>query len=227
MWCVCDKNSPVTRISHGSRPAVVTEKGIVRADTVVLAANAYHALERRSLSGLTFPAGSYIIATEPLSETLRQEINPLDLAVCDCNDVVDYHRLSADGRMLYGGRCNYSGRDPKSIKASIAPRMLKVYPQLKNVNVEYEWGGKISIVLNRIPLLGRINKNVYYVQGYSGHGVNATHVMGEIVADAIGGTMERFDLFGDISHFRIPGGQWFGNQIIALGMLYYRMRDLL
>ena len=219
------ENSPVTRIRHGSRPGVVTEKGTVSADTVVLAGNAYHALERRSLAGLTFPAGSYIIATEPLSESLRQQVNPMDLAVCDSNEVVDYHRLSADGRMLYGGRCNYSGRDPKSIQASILPRMLKVYPQLKNVNVEFEWGGKIGIVLNRIPLLGRINKNVYYVQGYSGHGVNATHIMGEVVADAICGTMEQFDLFANIPHFRIPGGQWLGNQIIALGMLYYRIKD--
>ena len=87
--------------------------------------------------------------------------------------------------------------------------------------------GMIGIVLNRVPALGRINGNVWYCQGYSGHGVNSTHIMGEVVSDAIAGTMEKFDLFADMKHFRIPGTQWVGNQIIALGMLYYRLRDLL
>ena len=105
--------------------------------------------------------------------------------------------------------------------------MLKIYPGLKGVRIDYEWGGMIGIVLNRIPALGRINKNVYYCQGYSGHGVNATHIMGEVVADAITGTMEKFDLFAKVHHVRIPGSQWIGNQIIGLGMLYYRMKDML
>ena len=221
------EHSPVTRIEHGSRPGVITEKGRVDADSVVLAGNAYHLLESRHLSNLTFPAGSYLIGTEPLSEKKVAEINPLDLAVCDLKDIVDYYRLSADKRLLYGGRCNYSGREPASIKAAILPRMLNIYPQLKGVRIDYEWGGMIGIVLNRIPALGRINGNVYYCQGYSGHGVNATHIMGEIVADAIGGTMEKFDLFAGIKHFRIPGSQWIGNQIIALGMLYFRLKDRL
>jgi glycine/D-amino acid oxidase-like deaminating enzyme len=147
--------------------------------------------------------------------------------VCDLNEVVDYYRLSADKRLLYGGACNYSGRDPASIKSYILPRMLKIYPQLKDVRIDYEWGGKIGIVLNRIPAVGRINGNVYYCQGYSGHGVNASHIMGEIMADAIGGTLEKFDLFADNYHFRIPGSQWLGSQIIALGMLYYRLKDRL
>jgi glycine/D-amino acid oxidase-like deaminating enzyme len=173
------------------------------------------------------PAGSYIVATEPLPAELAGEINPQDLAVCDMNEILDYYRLSPDRRLLYGGRCNYSGREPASIQATIVPRMLKIYPQLKGVRVEYEWGGLIGIVLNRVPLLGRIGGNVWYCQGYSGHGVNATHIMGEVMADAIGGTLETFDLFAKMRHLRLPGNQWFGNQVIALGMLYYRMKDLL
>jgi glycine/D-amino acid oxidase-like deaminating enzyme len=221
------EQSPVTGIQHGEKPRVITSTGQVEASTVVLAGNAYHTLERRHLSGLTFPAGSYIIATEPLTPEMIQSINPLDLAVCDLNNVVDYFRMSADGRMLFGGRCNYSGREPRSIQATMLPRMLQIYPQLAGVRIEYEWGGKIGIVVNRIPVLGRIGSNVYYCQGYSGHGVNATHVAGEIIADAVTGTMERFDLFAGTGHFRIPLGQWFGNQIIALGMLYYRIKDIL
>ena len=221
------EQSPVTGIEHGARPRVKTATGQIEADSVVLAGNAYHLLEPKHLSNLTFPAGSYIVGTEPLSDETVAEINPLDLAVCDLNEVVDYYRLSADKRMLYGGRCNYSGREPASIKAAIVPRMLKIYPQLKNVRIDYEWGGTIGIVLNRVPTLGRIHQNVYYCQGYSGHGVNATHILGEITADAVGGTMEKFDLFADMKHFRIPGSQWIGNQIIALGMLYFRLKDRL
>ncbi len=221
------EQSPVTGIEHGRRPKVKTAAGQVEADAVVLAGNAYHLLEPRHLSNLVFPAGSYIIGTEPLSDERVAEINPLDLAVCDLNEIVDYYRLSADRRLLYGGRCNYSGREPASIKAAILPRMLKIYPQLKGVRIDFEWGGMIGIVLNRIPALGRINNNVYYCQGYSGHGVNATHIMGELTADAIGGTLEKFDLFAGMHHFRIPGSQWMGNQIIALGMLYFRLKDML
>jgi glycine/D-amino acid oxidase-like deaminating enzyme len=221
------EQSPVTGIEHGDRPKVKTATGSVTADAVVLAGNAYSLMEPKHLSNLVFPAGSYVIATEPLSEEVANEINPGDLSVCDANEIVNYYRLSADKRMLFGGTCNYSGRDPASIKAYILPRMLKVYPQLKDVQIEYEWGGKIGIVLNRIPALGRINGNVYYCHGYSGHGVSATHAMSEVVADAVVGTMEKFDLFANMKHFRIPGSQWMGNQIIALGMLYYKMGDLL
>ena len=221
------EQSPVTGIEHGARPRIRTANGHVDADAVVLAGNAYSLFEPKHLSNLVFPAGSYIIATEPLSDEVVSEINPKDVAVCDLNEIVDYYRLSADKRLLYGGACNYSGRDPASIESYIRPRMLKVYPQLKDVRVEFEWGGKIGIVLNRVPAVGRIHGNVYYCQGYSGHGVNATHIMGEIMADAIGGTLEKFDLFAEVKHFRIPGSQWLGNQIIALGMLYYRLMDRL
>jgi gamma-glutamylputrescine oxidase len=221
------EQSPVTGIEHGARPTVVTAGGRIQADSVVLAGNAYHFLEPRQLANLVFPAGSFIMATEPLPEAVVREINPQDLAVCDMNEILDYYRLSPDRRLLYGGRCNYSGRDPRSIQATLLPRMLKLYPQLKGVRIDYEWGGKIGIVLNRVPLLGRIEGNVYYCQGYSGHGVNATHILGEVTADAIAGTMETFDLFANYPHIRIPGSQWVGNQLIALGMLYFRLKDLL
>jgi len=221
------EQSAVTGIRHGTRPLVRTDRGEVEAATVVLAGNAYHRLEPEHLTNLVFPAGSFILATEPLTEAVVERINPLDLAVSDMNNILDYWRLSADKRLLYGGRCNYSGREPASIRAAILPRMLKIYPELKDVRIDYEWGGMIGIVLNRIPALGRINGNVYYCQGYSGHGVNASHIMAEVVADAVGGTLENFDLFAKIRHFRIPGTQWVGSQLVALGMLYFRLKDLL
>jgi glycine/D-amino acid oxidase-like deaminating enzyme len=221
------EQSPVTNIVHGSRPRVETADGYVDCKTVVMAGHIWHQLEQQKLSGTTFQAGSFIIATEPLSAEIRQQINPKDLAVCELNNIIDYFRLSADGRLIYGGRCNYSGRVPASIKTAIVPRMLEIYPQLKNVRIDYEWGCSIGVVIRRIPMVGRIDDNIYYVQGYSGHGVNATHIMGEVIAEAIGGTMEKFDLFAKMPQIRVPFGNYAGNQMVALGMLYYRLKDLL
>ncbi len=221
------EQSPVTNIVHGARPRVETADGYVEAKTVIMAGHIWHELEQQKLSGTTFQAGSFMIATEPLPEDIRKQINPLDVAICEMNNIIDYYRLSADGRMLYGGRCNYSGRVPASIKAAIAPRMLKIYPQLKDAAIDFEWGCSIGIVIRRIPMVGRIDHNIYYVQGYSGHGVNATHIMGEVIADAIGGTLEKFDLFAKMPQIRVPFGNQAGNQMVALGMLYYRLKDLL
>jgi gamma-glutamylputrescine oxidase len=221
------ENSSVTEIVHGEKPLVKTSAGQIVADKVVVTGNAYNRLEQKRIKGQVFPAGSYIIATEPLSEEEARQINPLDMAIGDLNTVVDYYRLSADRRLLFGGRCNYSGREPKSIRAWIEPRMLKVYPQLKGKRIDYEWGGNVGIIVNRVPLLGRIEPNVFYAMGYSGHGVNVSHVAGEIMADAVAGTFERLDVFEKISHINIPFGQRMGGQLVALGMLYYRMKDLL
>lgn len=221
------EHSPALRIEHGLRPRVVTERGGVRADTVVLAGGAYHGLERRRLGGLAFAASSFMLATEPLSEERVQEINPRDLAVADANVVLDYFRLSADRRLLFGGFCNYSGRAPKSIRESLMPRLLDIYPQLAGTRVDYEWACNMSIVINRIPLIGRVTPNVYYAQSYSGHGINVSHLAAEVVSDAIGGIMERFDVFARVRHVRLPVGEWAGRQLLALGMLYYRLKDLL
>lgn len=221
------EQSEVLDIVHGDRVRVVTDSGTVVAKQVLLAGNAYHHLEKQNLSGLVFPAGSFIIATEPLSESLISEINPQDLAVCDLNNVLDYFRISADKRMLFGGRCNYSGRVPKSIKDNMLPRMLKIYPQLADKRIDYEWGGKIGIVIKRVPLLGRVTKNVFYSIGYSGHGVAPTHIAAEVMSDALEGNTQLLEAYESIRHIRIPFGQAFGNQILALGMIYFRALDLL
>ncbi|HVZ03747.1 FAD-binding oxidoreductase [Hyphomicrobium sp.] len=221
------EHTRVIALEGGAKPWVKTEKGRVEAGTVVIGGEIFDHFGLLRLKGLMLPTGSYIIATEPLSEGIVAQINPQDLAVCDSNVVLDYYRLSADRRMLFGGRCNYSNRDPKDIGASIRPRMIEIFPQLKNAKIDFAWGGRIAIVLNRVPVIERLAPNLYVLQGYSGHGVNATHIAAEIVSDAICGTTERFDLFDRIRHTRLPLSGWFGNQMLALGMLYYRLRDLL
>jgi len=221
------EETEVTDIVHGAQPVVNTVLGRVTADFVVLAGNAYHHLEKKALSGLVFPAGSFILASEPLDDSEVAELNPLDLAVCDQNEVLDYFRLSADRRLLFGGRCNYSGREPRNIEDAMAPRMRNIFPQLATKRIDYAWGGKIGVVVNRVPLLGRIGSNVLYSVGYSGHGVNMTHACGEIMADAVAGTFERMDVFAKVPHRKIPFGQKVGGQMMAMGMLYYRLRDIL
>jgi len=221
------EDSPVVEISGGSPCVVKTGRARIKATSVILAGSTEHKFQRGPLRGLTFPTGSYIIATEPLDEATANELNPQDLAVADSNIVLDYFRLSADRRMLFGGRCNYSNRDPSDLRASLQPRLVEIFPALAQKRIEFAWGGRIGIVLTRIPAIGRLEPNVYYLQGYCGHGVNTTHIAAEIVCDAIAGTMEKFDLFEKIKHVRLPVGRWAGNQMLALGMLYYRIRDLL
>jgi glycine/D-amino acid oxidase-like deaminating enzyme len=220
------EDSEALRIEGGAKPFVETAHGRVEANTIVLACESGHRFERGRLRGAMFPTGSYIIATEPLDETTATAINPRDLAVCDSNVVLDYFRLSADRRMIFGGRCNYSNRDPRDIAVTMRPRLVEIFPQLAKTRIAFSWGGRIAITLNRAPMIGRLEPNLYYMQGYCGHGVNATHIAAEIVSDAICGTTERFDLFDRIRHWHLPVNRWTGNQMLALGMLYYRLRDL-
>jgi gamma-glutamylputrescine oxidase len=220
------EQSPVLRIEDGKKARVVTEKGAVTADFVVLAGNAYHFIEPR-LRGHMFPVNSFIIATEPLSEEQVANINPLDLAVCDPNFVLQYFRLSADKRLLFGGRFNYAGVEPQTIRKFMIPKLHRVYPQLKNTAIDFAWGGTIGVTYNRVPQLGRLQKNILYSQGYSGHGVNVTHLAGQIMADAVAGTLERFDVFANIPHVVIPGAHHFRKPMVSLGMLYYQLKDRL
>ena len=223
---VISESSPVTDVVHGENPVVRTSEGSVTADAVVLAGNAYHELDRR-LQDILFPVNSFIIATKPLTGDLLASVIPRDYAVCDPNYVIEYFRLSADKRLLFGGRCNYFGSDPAVIAGQLRPRMARVFPQLAGIGIEYAWGGSIGVPLNRVPQLGRLAANIYYCQGYSGHGVNVTHIAGRIMADAVAGTLEDFDLFADVSPILIPGVRHLQRPLISLGIMYYRIMDRL
>ncbi|MEJ2171837.1 MAG: FAD-binding oxidoreductase [Woeseiaceae bacterium] len=220
------EQSPVLDIEKGRRAKVVTERGSVTADFVVIAGNAYHALERQ-LRGIMFPVKSFIIATEPLPEDLVAEINPRDLAVCDPNFLLQYFRLSADKRLLFGARFNYFGEDPAVIRKSHRKKMARIYPQLADARIDFAWGGTIGVPINRVPQLGRISPNVFYCQGYSGHGVNVTHLAGQIMADTVAGTAERFDLFASVKPLVMPGAHLLWRPMVALGILYYQVKDRL
>ncbi|MBA1292150.1 FAD-binding oxidoreductase [Pseudomonas lurida] len=223
------EQSPVTRIDYGPEVQVHTAQGTVRANTLVLACNAYLNGLNPHLSGKVLPAGSYIIATEPLSQAQATQLLPRNMAVCDQRVTVDYFRLSADRRLLFGGACHYSGRDPKDIGAYMRPKMLQVFPQLADVKIDYQWGGMIGIGANRLPQIGRLSDqpNVYYAQAYAGHGLNATHLAGKLLAEAISGQQHgRFDLFAQVPHMTFPGGKHLRSPLLALGMLWHRLKEL-
>lgn len=221
-----DYSNPTT--SPGTSPTIVhTAKGSIKAETVILAGNAYHRLAQSSLKGLVFPAILGNLTTAPLDEKTVNKINPDNLAVYDSRMVLDYYRLTADGRLMFGGGTNYSGRDIGDVARTLRPALEKTFPDLAGIDIDYAWTGTAGIVVNRIPALGRIHGNVYYAQGYSGHGIASSHIMAEVMAEAVAGTLERFDVFSQLKHIRLPVGPTAGSALIALGMAYYRLRDRL
>ena len=146
---------------------------------------------------------------------------------CDPNYILEYFRLTGDKRLLFGTRLNYHGDNDEYIKKELRKKMLRIYPNLNEVNIDYGWTGKIAVTINHVPQLGRLDSNIYYSQGYSGHGVNTTHLAGKIMAEVISGSMERFDLFNKIKPIAIPGTHFFQKPILALGVMLYKIRDLL
>jgi len=223
------ENTPVLELVHGDTVQVRCGSGTVRAASLVLACNAHlDELEPR-LSGKVLPAGSYIIATEPLPVEVANQLIPQNLALCDQKVGLDYYRLSADRRLLFGGACHYSGRDPADIAAYMRPKMLKVFPQLANTAIEFQWGGKIGITANRFPQVGRLKQypNVFYAQGYSGHGLNVTHWCARLLAQGIhAGQSNGLDIFSQVPHMTFPGGKALRSPLLALGMLWYRVREM-
>ncbi|WP_455384403.1 NAD(P)/FAD-dependent oxidoreductase [Acidihalobacter prosperus] len=221
------EDSRVTRIERGEPAVVHTAAGQVRARHVVLCTNAHlDGLEPKMWHRI-MPVGTYIIATEPLGEARAAQLLPGNAAVADSNFVLDYFRRSADHRMLFGGRVSYSTLEPVSIGQSMRARMLKVFPQLSDVRVDYAWGGYVAITQSRAPNFGRLADNIFYAQGFSGHGIALTGLAGKLMAEAVAGTAERFDVFARIPHMPFPGGRWFRTPALVLAMTWFRLRDML
>lgn len=220
------EHSQVLQIVHGEHPAVITAQGRINAKQVLLAGDVYHKLEPKKLKGKIFPAMGGIVTTEPLGD-LAKRLNPEDLAVYDCRFVLDYYRMTADGRLLFGGGANYSGKDSRDIAGELRPCIERTFPALKGVGIAFQWSCAMGIVINRIPQLGKLSDNVWYCQGYSGHGVATSHIMGEIMAEALTGHLGDYDTFAACRHIRVPLGDQLGNPMLAAGMWYYQMLEKL
>ncbi|MDX2424104.1 MAG: FAD-binding oxidoreductase [Amphritea sp.] len=221
------EDSAVTRVEEGDKAVIHTEKGSVTADFVIVAGNAYLGGLIPKLEQKAMPCGTQVITTEPLSEAQQRELLPQDNCVEDCNYLLDYFRLSGDGRLIYGGGVTYGAREPDKIESLIVPNMLKTFPQLKGVKVDYAWTGNFLLTLMRLPQFGRIGKNIYYAQGYSGHGVTSSHLAGKVLCDAIKGQAERFDIFAGLPQYPFPGGRALRIPYTAMGAWYYNLRDKL
>jgi gamma-glutamylputrescine oxidase len=221
------EDSQVTAITEGSTARIFTASGDVRAKFVALCCNAYIGPLSKQLRARIMPVGTYIIATESLGEERMLRLMRENIAVSDVNFVLDYFRRSADYRLLFGGRVSYSGMDAFNTGRATRKRMLNVFPQLQDVRIDYAWGGFVDITMSRAPDFGRLAPNIYYLQGFSGHGIALTGIAGKLVAEAIAGQAERFDLFTRIQHQNFPGGALLRMPSLVLAMMWYRMRDLL
>ncbi|WP_207886973.1 FAD-binding oxidoreductase [Pseudomonas sp. 30_B] len=224
---VIHEQSPAVKIDRGANPVVHTPKGRVKAKFVVVAGNAYLGGLVPELASKSMPCGTQVITTEPLSADLAKSLLPQDYCVEDCNYLLDYYRLTSDNRLIFGGGVVYGARDPSNIEAIIRPKMLKVFPQLKNVKIDFAWTGNFLLTLSRLPQVGRIGDNIYYSQGCSGHGVTYTHLAGKVLAEVLRGQAERFDAFATLPHYPFPGGRMFQVPFSAIGAWYYTMRDKL
>ena len=223
------QHSRVERIDYGLRVTVHTASGRVSANQLVLACNAYLQDLQPQLSGKILPAGSYVIATEPLDAARARRLIPQNMALCDQRVALDYYRFSADHRLVFGGACHYSGRDPKDVAAYMRPKMLRVFPELTDVRIEYQWAGMIGIGANRLPQIGQLDEhpNVFYAQAYAGHGLNATHLAARILGEAISGQASRgFELFSQVPHITFPGGKYLRTPLLALGMAWVQLKEV-
>ncbi|MEO7937486.1 MAG: FAD-binding oxidoreductase, partial [Burkholderiaceae bacterium] len=223
------EHSPVVSIERGPRLRACTAQGNVRADFAVLAGNCtlaeYGPRVAPEISARIMPVGTYMVATEPLGQDRCARLIARRAAVCDNNFALDYFRCSDDHRLLFGGGVSYTTHTPNDLAQSMRTRMTRVFPELASAHISHVWGGFVDISMNRMPDFGRLTDNLYYLQGFSGHGVANTGLAGRLVAQAIAGQAERFDLFASIRHHAFPGGKWLRTPTLALAMWYQQLRD--
>jgi gamma-glutamylputrescine oxidase len=204
---------------------VKTDQGSVKARYVILACNGYLERLEPRVAGRIMPINNFVLATEVLSPEQQQQLNPEDLCMYDAKFVVNYWKMTGDGRFLFGGGENYTRRFPSDIKRFVRKYMVQLYPSSKDFAIDYAWGGTLAVTMNRMPSFGRLEPDIYYAMGFSGHGVQMATLAGKLIAEAVAGTAERFDLMANIPTPSFPGGtllRWPG---LVAGMLYHAIKD--
>jgi gamma-glutamylputrescine oxidase len=221
------ENSRVIGYTRSDPATISTDDGEVTASFIVLACNGYLGKLEPRAAGKIMPINNFMIATEPLGEERARQLITDRLCVHDTRFVVNYFRMSGDHRLLFGGGENYRSGFPRDIAAFVRPYMLELFPQLDDVDIDYAWGGTLSVTVNRLPHLGRLQPNLLFAQGYSGHGVAVSNFAGKIIAEAISGTAKRFDVMASLPTHTFPGGTLLRYPGMVLGMLYYSLKDRL
>jgi gamma-glutamylputrescine oxidase len=222
------ERSPVTRGEQNADNAVVhTAGGRVTAKTAVVCGNAYLGNVVPELTARVMPVSTQMMATEPLGRERAEALLPTGMCVEDVRYILDYFRLSADHRLIFGGGVVYGGTDPADVVAKLRPNLDKVFPQLSDVKIDYAWSGNFALSFSRVPQMGRLGNRVYFAHGYSGHGVTGSHLFGKILSEAIRGDMTRFDTFAALPWIPFPGGRLFRAQYSTLGSWWYALKDRL
>lgn len=206
---------------------VHTAQGEVTARFVVLGCDGYLGRLEPRIAARIMPINNFVIATAPLGAERARSLIRDDVCVHDTRFVVNYFRLSADQRLLFGGGENYRAGFPADIEAFVRPYMLKIFPQLADVAIDYAWGGTLGISRTRLPHVGRLPPNVFFAHGFSGHGISLGLLSGKLIAGAVAGTAERFDVLARLPAPAWPGGTLLRWPLLVLGMLYYGLRDRL
>ena len=209
----------------GDKVRIQTSTASVTANFLVLACNGYLGDLDKAAQKYQLPINNFILATEPLPEPRARTINRDNVAVVDTRFVVNYFHNSPDNRLIFGGGENYSSRFPNDLKQFVRKNMLEVYPNLADVSIDYAWGGTLAVTMKRMPHFGRKSPNIYWAQGYSGHGIAMANMGGQMVAEAIAGQAERFDLFANLKHQSFPGGALLRWPALVAGMLFYKTLD--
>ena len=220
------EHTEVTGIDHGPTVTLRTPNGRLRAAHAILAGNGYLPVIERRVAARVMPINSFIAATEPLGDRAA-EVLTRDIAVADSKFVVNYYRLSEDRRLLFGGRESYTLGFPADIVTALRYRMETLFPQLKGVGIDHVWGGTLAITMTRLPFVSRVAPNVLNASGFSGHGVALSGFAGRIMAEAIAGQSERFDILADLPIPPFPGGPAFRAPLLTLAMTWYSLRDRL
>ncbi len=220
------EGSPAHHIEAGPRNIVQTDAGRIEADHVILACNGYLGGLNRKVAARVMPINNFIAATEPLGTRVK-DVLPRDVAVADSRFVVNYFRLSHDGRLLFGGGESYGYKFPADIAAKVRKPMSVIFPQLKDVKIEYAWGGTLGITMKRMPYVARVAPTVLSASGYSGHGVGTATHAGQLMAQAVQGETDGFDTMARIPTLPFPGGAALRSPLLVLAMTWYSLRDRL
>ncbi|MEM9500087.1 MAG: FAD-binding oxidoreductase [Pseudomonadota bacterium] len=220
------ETTEVLEIDPGAQVRVRTREGVVRADQALLACNGYLGNLDGQVAARVMPINNFIAATEPLGEAAARVL-ARDVAVADTKFVLNYFRLSHDTRLLFGGGETYRYRFPHDIAGLVRRPMTQVFPHLKDIRIDYAWGGTLAITMQRLPYLARLKPNILSASGYSGHGVGMATFSGKLMADALAGQAEGFDTMARIPTTPFPGGVALRSPLLVLAMTWFALRDRL
>ncbi|MDO0916673.1 FAD-binding oxidoreductase [Streptomyces sp. DT2A-34] len=223
------EKAPVEQVRRlgGTKHEVVTARGIVRADQVLVATSGYTSRPFRWLQGRIAPVGSFIIVTEPLGKDVCDQIMPTRRMASTSMNLLHYFRITPDHRLLFGGRARFAMSNAQSDEKSgriLHKAMTEVFPQLSRTRVDYCWGGLVDMSMDRMVHAGE-QDGLFYSVGYSGHGVQMATYMGKQMAEYMDGTLDA-NPWRDLSFKRIPGHfgpPWF----LPFAGAYYKFKDLI